>query len=504
MSNQSLGNRVQAELKQAVESGLLPDSIQENAEKLLIRLQKPIRLALLGLPGSGKSTMMNLLVGEQVIPPGVRLPSLQLLYGDTEKSVCTLPDGSKTVLDGVVITEIEALSPVFVEIHMPLPALAKISILEVVAPNDPTAVHRASQWAVKRCDVALWCTRGFNQSEQQIWSTMPDLTKDHALCMITRADLLRAEGLFEATVGAVSSAATDEFKQILPIGTTEAIAARRADGSVNKEVMRESGGTALMSAILKQVDLGRQSAVDMADVLLHQNADRLAALSEESTTAVAEEDHAEPEAIGSAADDSLDTDEQKPEQAAKEPEFVMPVVSAEPAPRTDARDAISRLREIAAKKRVSRDASFEAEAEPAAEEVREEVPEPEAEAAPEPATAPAESAESLSPATRDAYAHVISYIEENGAGMSSAIEGDGEAGRADVIALAVEHIQWLCDYLNENGEVADASLQRTRDSAYDAADLVQLMEMEKRDSAALEAVSLMLQIKRELQADLAA
>ena len=99
---------------------------------------------------------------------------------------------------------------------------------------------------------------------------------------------------------------------------------------------------------------------------------------------------------------------------------------------------------------------------------------------------------------------MISYIEENGAGMVSAIEGDGEAGRADVIALAVEHIQWLCDYLNENGEVADASLQRTRDSAYDAADLVQLMEMEKRDSAALEAVSLMLQIKRELQADLAA
>ena len=406
-------------------------------------------------------------------------------------------------MDGVDVPEIEALSPVFVEIHMPLPALAKISILEVVAPNDPTAVHRASQWAVKRCDVALWCTRGFNQSEQQIWSTMPDLTKDHALCMITRADLLRAEGLFEATVGAVSSAATDEFKQILPIGTTEAIAARRADGSVNKDVMRESGGTALMSAILKQVDLGRQSAVDMADVLLHQNADRLAALSEESTTAVAEEDHAEPEANGSAADDSLDTDEQKPEQAAKEPEFVMPVVSAEPAPRTDARDAISRLREIAAKKRVSRDASFEAEAKPVEEEV-EVTPEAEAEAVPEPATAPVEIAESLSPATRDAYAHVISYIEENGAGMVSAIEGDGEAGRADVIALAVEHIQWLCDYLNENGEVADASLQRTRDSAYDAADLVQLMEMEKRDSAALEAVSLMLQIKRELQADLAA
>ena len=43
-----------------------------------------------------------------------------------------------------------------------------------------------------------------------------------------------------------------------------------------------------------------------------------------------------------------------------------------------------------------------------------------------------------------------------------------------------------------------------RDAAYDAADMVQLMQMEKSDSAAVEAVALMLQMKRELQANLAA
>jgi len=182
---------------------------------------------------------------------------------------------------------------------------------------------------------------------------------------------------------------------------------------------------------------------------------------------------------------------------------VMPKVSAEPAPRTDARDAISRLREIAAKKRVSRDASFEPDTQPVVEEP-ETVAAPEAVAVPEPAKAPAETMVPLSEATREAYAHVVSYIEENGAGMSAAIDGNSEAGPADLIALTVEHIQWLCDYLNDNGDDADLSLQRARDTAYDAADLVQLMEMEKRDSAALEAVSLMLQIKRELQADLAA
>ena len=65
-------------------------------------------------------------------------------------------------------------------------------------------------------------------------------------------------------------------------------------------------------------------------------------------------------------------------------------------------------------------------------------------------------------------------------------------------------MQWLCDYLNDHGDPHDEPLLRARDTAFDAADLVLLMQMEKRDSAALEAVSLMLQVKRELQADLAA
>jgi len=68
----------------------------------------------------------------------------------------------------------------------------------------------------------------------------------------------------------------------------------------------------------------------------------------------------------------------------------------------------------------------------------------------------------------------------------------------------VEHLQWLSEYLNANGDDADPALTRVRDTAMDAADLVQLMQMEKRDSAAVEALSLMIQIKHELQADLAA
>lgn len=483
MSNQSLGNRVQSDLKQAVESGLLPSSVQEKAEKLLTRLQQPVRIAIMGMPRSGKSSIMNLLVGSNVIPDGVRLPTLLLSHGDTPQSICTLPDGTKQTLASVDTAAIAALSPVFVEMQMPLPALSKISVLEVVAPDDPDAISRATQWAVKRCDVALWCTRGFVEAEQDIWDAVPESVKDHSFCMMTRADILKAEGLLETAFGAVRNAAKPEFNQVLPIGTLQAIAARRADGTVDKEIMRESGGLALISAVLKQVDQGKQSAVDMADVLLVQHADLLGDAAPAPKADIAPEPQAEAET------------EAPPEPVAEvEPEVeIAPVAKAPAAPTASRQDAMARLREMAAKKSAARQA--------------EAPPEPEVEA-PAATTVPAQPAPVAAPpltdATREAYRHVINAIEDQGHGLSAVFDENKESAPADVIAMTVEHIQWVCDYLQENGDDADLSLQRARDTAFDAADLVQLMQMEKQDSAALEAVSLMLQIKRELQADLAA
>jgi hypothetical protein len=80
----------------------------------------------------------------------------------------------------------------------------------------------------------------------------------------------------------------------------------------------------------------------------------------------------------------------------------------------------------------------------------------------------------------------------------------GDGAPSAIMAQAVEHVQWVSDHLNENGDDADDALQVARDTAMDAADLVQLMQMEKRDSAAVEALSLLVQLKHELQADLAA
>lgn len=480
MSNQSLGNQVQERLAQALSEGRLPASVVGRAEVLLSRLEKPIRLGVLGRPGSGKSAVVNLLVGREVLPDDVDLPTTQVTYHPKASAVCTLSDGSKKELKTANAYDIAELKPLFVELYLPLPALKKISVLEVVTPNNPNAIHKASQWAAKRCELAIWCTEAFDSNEQAIWAQMPDVLKDHAFLMLTKADQLKAKGTLDQILEATRALVGHEFREILPIATLDAIAARHLDGSVDKERMRGSGGSALISAVLKQVEQGRQSDVDMADVLLHQHAETPSA-----APVVAEDDANVLSAVIGATSRPIDPSPEP--EATPVPEPVPdPVAQAAPEPAPEP--------EVAAEP--------EPEAKPDPEPTPE--PKPEVAAEPEPAPEPAAQVVQLKPATRDAYEQALEYIAEHGRALFDMAAELGDAAPSQIMAETVEHVQWLSDHLNTNGDDADEALQRARDTAFDAADLVQLMQMEKRDSAAIEAVSVMLQLKHELQADLAA
>ncbi|SFR60440.1 50S ribosome-binding GTPase [Yoonia tamlensis] len=441
MSNQSLAMRVHEELKQAVASGLLPDAAHKRAMQLAGRLDQPVRIALMGMQNSGKSRILNLLVGSKVIPENVNLPTVQLTYGDTTQAICTLEDGTKKTLDHfgdkttfetVDVLKIIAVKPTFVELRIPLPALKKISVLDVASPADPEALSASSQWAAKRCEVAMWCTKGYVPSEQAIWAQMPDIIKDHAFLMLTHADQIAAAGKLDIAMTAVRKAAGDEFNHVLPIATLDALASRGADGTVDKEKMRSSGGTALIGAVLKVVDQGRQSFVDMGDILLVQNAEILAGNDKTAASQPAEKEAAAPVATNHSVELSV-------------------------AQSTAASSANA-----------------------------------------------AASVVTLHPDTRSAYETALAYIAEQSKILAQIVANADDGAPGEIIAHASDQVMWVCDYLNENGDASDKALQQTRDMSFDAADLVQLMQMEKNDGAAIDALSLLLQIKHELQADLAA
>ncbi|MES2916576.1 MAG: hypothetical protein V4753_15775 [Pseudomonadota bacterium] len=280
MANPDEELTVAQRLGRALDRGLLPaGGPAEAAERLIERLERPARIALLGLPGSGKSSILNLLVGAVVVPETLRLPTIIVQYGDVARMICTLTDGSTKILPGSNLADVLALAPALVTLEMDLAALKVISLLEVSAGPVEAEQKRAATWASKRADIVIWCTTSYLPKEQVVWESLPDAVKDNSFMFLTKVDLLGSRQQASAMHDRVELRAGEEFRQILSISAKEARAAVPAGGPVNRDLFRDSGATAVIAAIKTRVQSGRRADTDTAELLLarHVEASELVA-----------------------------------------------------------------------------------------------------------------------------------------------------------------------------------------------------------------------------------
>ena len=183
--------KVAKRLTGLLDRGLLPaGGPAEAAERLVERLQRPARVALLGLPGSGKSAVLNLLAGSTVVPESLRLPTIIVQKGDEPRMQCTLADGQIVTLPGNDLEKVLPLSPALITLDLDIPALGVISLLEVAAGPMEAEQRRAALWAGKRADIIIWCSTAYLPKEQLVWEGMPDTYKDNGFLLLTKIDLL--------------------------------------------------------------------------------------------------------------------------------------------------------------------------------------------------------------------------------------------------------------------------------------------------------------------------
>jgi hypothetical protein len=267
-------------LGRALDRGLLPaGGPAEAAERLIERLERPARIALLGLPGAGKSSILNLLVGSIVVPETLRLPTIIVQHGDMPRMVCTLTDGTTQVVPGADLSQVLPLAPALVTLEMDLPALRVISLLEVSAGPMEAEQKRAATWASKRADIVIWCTTSYLPKEQAVWESLPDSVKDNSFMFLTKVDLLGNREAAQAMHDRVELRAGEEFRQILSISAKQARAAMPPGGTVNRDLFRDSGAGAVITAIKTRVQSGRRADMDTAELLLarHVEASELVA-----------------------------------------------------------------------------------------------------------------------------------------------------------------------------------------------------------------------------------
>jgi len=279
-------------LRFALETEVLPKAARDHAAHLLKRLSSPVRVSLLGRPGSGKSELVNMFVGRQLLPKDANLPTLELTYGPTEKMTVTGANGRNTVFDNFDFASAIKCNPAFIRAEMPLPILARVSLLEVVTDGAVGELQSAVDWAVRRTDIALWCSQYFSDEERKLWSRVPDSLKDHAFLVLAKADVLSADNALSGRISDLETVVAEEFHSLFAVATLQAIKAHRKDGSVDESVYHASGGGALSAEILRHAERGRRADFDSAHLFLARYQIRDVANSEKPATSATKGDEA--------------------------------------------------------------------------------------------------------------------------------------------------------------------------------------------------------------------
>ena len=411
-------------LNEALATETLPKNAQEYAEHLLKRLSQPVRVSVLGAPRSGKSALINMFLGRNLIPEGLALPTSEFVWGDNECMTVTAADGSVSKVHSVDLSTLSGLNAAFLKVEVPAAPLKRINLLEVVTENSAEELSSGVDWAVRRTDIALWCTQNFGPMEQDVWRGVPDSMKDHAFLVLTKADKLAAKKTLSGRIAELQSIVAEEFHSMYALATLQALGAYGPDG-LDAAKFKASGGETLTQEVLRHAERGRVADLDSAHMFLARYQGGAAPARPKS---------------------------RKPETA---PE-------AAPAP------------------------AAETAAKPAAEE-----------AAPFTTTKPPK-VENVT-----LFADAIRFLKRRGDNLAdtlSGLEPGNTKGMIDQCVDAVDHLTDLFSQDDTGCEATDAFI----DELAEATDVMVLMQVEDGDAPAADAVTLLLQLRHDMEGQLAA
>lgn len=428
MKDQATDDTVIDRLQNALVSGTMPKAAREYAQHLLSRLSQPVRVTVLGMPQSGKSELVNMFAGRRLLPKDASLPTTEFVWGEVEAMTVTSVDGEVTRSGRIDLEALSGFGAAFLKIELPAEILKRINLLEVVTNSSIGEIESAVDWAVRRTDIALWCTQAFGADEQSIWSRVPDSLKDHAFLVLTKADELSAEKVLSKRVANLESIVAEEFHSLFAVATLQAVRANSED-SADKAKFHASGGEALTSEVLRHAERGRRADFDSAHMFLAryqvQDGNPVRRTSKPRVDEV-------PVKVTDATAGKIETPEVK--------------TAAPPA------------QIVAAAPKVQNVALF-------------------------------------TEATR--------FLKRRGDGLSEAAKSLGEGNVKPMIEQCVDAVEHLVDLFShdESGcEAADAFI----DELAEASDMMVLMQIEDGDAPAADAVTLLLQLRRDMEMQLAA
>lgn len=258
------------QLEQALGNERFPAELHQWGSQLALHLRKPVQVAVVGIRQSGKSSLINMMLGQNIVPNLGDVSVIEIASGPDYRALFETVDGSIIRLNGMLADAPVPEGAIRARQELPGQALSDKNFVEIGLSGSfgqqKSIVNWVSQWA----DIILWCTDCFGDDEQKLWSEVPEDTKDHSCLVLTKADQQLMRGVLSEQIEQLQDVVAEEFLGLYPIATLQAIAARADSNDLKDPRWQSSGGKELLDCVLRQVHLGRTADLDQAEMLLKQ------------------------------------------------------------------------------------------------------------------------------------------------------------------------------------------------------------------------------------------
>lgn len=259
---------VARQLQEALDQGILPPERRMAGQQLLAQLMKVPRIAVIGLPGAGKTALINMILGDALLPSHDGVTVAELCHGEQSGAVLERADGSAVSVEGIALADDVPAGTVRIVQELADPRLRDWSFIEVNLAGYPAEQQALLDWTARRADIALWCAQRFDPRERSLWARVPERLKDNSFLVLTKADQLYLKRELAERIADLGAIVAEEFLGLYPLATMQALTARRAGGPDSQTLWQSSGGMAFLDGLRRQIDQARTADLDHATVLL--------------------------------------------------------------------------------------------------------------------------------------------------------------------------------------------------------------------------------------------
>jgi len=255
-------------LERAIIDSRLPSQYSMAGEKLLSQLQTTPRLTFAGQHASGKTSLINMILGEAALPSLSFGQVIDLGFGAVESTVIEYEDDVTVEHDGIVLDPDRPQDVFRISIRRPIDSLRFQTFSEIRLDAMDAKTSALLEFIVQHSTITIWCSEVFDEREQKLWASLPDYVKDHGFLALTMADRQIMKGALEENLRRLESFVSEEFFDVFPVAVLQALKARQDMTTTGRELWDLSGGSHLFNTIQRQLSLGREEDTDRARLLL--------------------------------------------------------------------------------------------------------------------------------------------------------------------------------------------------------------------------------------------